>query len=92
MAENVARILRNGLTFQDNFSCSIRPVTVKHNEEAVVGASKPVIGIIPIRVASTAVGIDSFAWYYDDKGRLIVKVGLTGAPTTAYSVTLILLF
>lgn len=92
MAENVARLLRNGLTFNDNFSCEIREVTAKHDTDTVVGASKPVVGILPIRVLSTSTGLDSFAWYYDERGRLTVKAGFTGSPAAAQKLTLVLLF
>ena len=92
MAENVARLLRNGLTFNDNFSCAIREVSVKHLTATVIGADKPVVGILPIRVLSTSTGLDSFSWYYDEQGRLTVSAGFTGAPSTARKMTLVLLF
>jgi hypothetical protein len=92
MAENVARLLRNGLTFQDNFSCEIREVSLKHDTTAIVGATKPVTGILPIRVLSTSTGLDSFSWYYDDQGRLTVKAGFTGSPAAAQKMTLVMLF
>lgn len=92
MAENVARLLRNGLTFADNVACEVKTFTVKHNVEAQIGASKTVIGMWPIRVDSTSTGLDSFAWYYDQGGRLTLKAGFTGAPASAQKVTLVILF
>lgn len=92
MAENVARLLRNGLTFNDNFSCDVREVSAKHNEETVISGSKPVVGVIPVRVLSTSIGLDSFAWWYDERGRLTIKAGFTSAPTAAQKMTIVLLF
>ena len=92
MAENIARLLRNGLTFRDNFACEIREVSAKHAVDTVIGAAKPVVGVLPVRVLSTSTGLDSFAWYYDEKGRLTVKAGFTGSPTAAQKMTLVLLF
>lgn len=92
MAENIARLLRNGLSFSDNFNCQIREVSVKHEVLEPVGADKPVLGIIPIRVLSTTVDLESFGWHYDERGRLVVRAAFTGAPANSQKLTLVLLF
>lgn len=90
--EQVTRSLRGGLTFADNFACEVRSVTVKHNTAQVVSATKQAVGIIPIRVISTSTGIDSFAWYYSDRGELTIKATLTGSPTDTTSIVIVILF
>lgn len=90
--EQVTRSLRGGLTFADNFACEIKTVTVKHNTEQVVSSTKQVVGIIPIRVISTSIGIDSFTWFYSDRGELTIKASLTGAPTATTPIVIVILF
>ena len=90
---DVVQALRGGLTFGDNFACEVKTVSLKHETAQIVSASKTVTGIIPLRVTSTALGLSSFAWYYDEGGRLTVSAGFTGTPgTAAYDVSLVLLF
>lgn len=90
--EQVTRSLRSGLTFSDNFDCEVKTVTLKHNTEQIVSATKSVFGILPVRVVSQGTGIESFAWWYNDQGTLTVKAAFTGAPTAAQSVVLVVLF
>lgn len=91
LAENVSRILRNGITFADNVACEIRTVGLKHDTDTVIGAAKPVTGIIPTRVISQR-ALDSFAWFYDAQSRLVVRATFGGAPADSQNVTLVLLF
>ncbi len=90
--ENVSRCLRGGLSFSDNFNCEVRTVSVKDNVATVIGASKPVVGVIPTRVLSSEHHLTSFGWYYNSAGELTVQIGLTGTPTDSQKVTLVLLF
>jgi len=90
--DQTVRTLRSGITFQDNFACEVKTVSLKHDTAQVVQAAKAVVGILPTRVVSQSVGLDSFAWYIDDQGRLTVKAGLTGAPAGSFDVVLVLLF
>lgn len=92
LVDNVVRALRNGLTFADNFDCTLKTLSVTHNTAQVITTDKPATGIIPLRIVSTTYGIDSFAWYYDERGRLTVKVGITGAPSAAQQVVLLVLY
>ena len=78
--EQTVKALQGGLTFNDNFSGVQKNVSLKHNTEQIVQATKPVTGILCIRVISKTYGLDSFAWYYDDGGRLTVKATFTGGP------------
>lgn len=91
LVDNTVRALRNGLTFLDNFDCTVITVAVVHNTPQVVSVPKTAVGILTLRLVSTSYGIDSFAWYYDERGRLSVKVGITGAPTLSQQVVLAIL-
>lgn len=91
-SEQVLRALRNQLTFQDNFACKLKTVTLLHNVEQVidVNGEKPT-GILVTRVVSSSVLLDSFGWYLNDVGQTVVKAGFTGAPTASQQVQLIIL-
>ncbi len=95
--ENTVRCLRGGLTFADNIACDVRTVSLTHGATQVVNSVKPVVGVIPLRVISTTYGLESFAWYYDQGGRLTVKANFSftapvTAPTSPLDVVLVLLF
>ena len=90
--EQVTRALRSGLTFYDNFDCEVKQVTLKHDTEQILSATKTVTGIIPLRVISKSVGVQSLAWWYSDSGNLTVKIGFTGSPTESQTVVLVVLF
>lgn len=91
--DNAVRALRNGLTIADNFDATLKTLSVTHNTAQVITlpSGKTAVGIIPLRLVSTTYGIDSFAWYYDERGRLTVKVGITSAPSDAQQVVLAIL-
>jgi len=71
-SEQMIRGLRNQLTFQDNFKCDVRTVTLAHAEPNVVSTNGQAIGIIPIRVISTSAGLESLNWYYNIENQLII--------------------
>jgi hypothetical protein len=91
LAENVSRLLRNGLTFADNFNCDVKTVTVKHNVVTVIETDKPVTGMLPVRAYTTG-QITGFAWYYNAQNQLVVNVSFSTAPADSQKVTLVLLF
>ena len=93
LVDNTVRALRNGLTFADNFDCTPKQLAVTHNTAQVIELPKGKVatGILPLRLVSTDYGIDSFAWYYDERGRLTVKVGITSAPATPQQIVLAIL-
>lgn len=92
LADQTVRILRQGITVQDNLNASTPTVELTHNTAQVVNfeSSKQIFAVIPVRVISTQYGIDSFAWYLNAANQLVVKAGITGAPTERVSVTLII--
>lgn len=92
LTEKTASSLRNGLTFGDNFNCSVRVVELIHDTEQVVAtSSREVLGIIPIRVETPTAGLDSFLWYKNPKGQLVARAKFVGAPTEALRVTIVIL-
>lgn len=90
--EQVTRSLRRGLTFTDNFDCEVKTVSLAHNAEQVVSATKTVVGVVPLRVISKTSGISSLVWYYSDQGSLVLKASFSDAPTDSKSVVIVLLF
>ncbi len=90
--EQVVRALRNGLTFQDNFDCSVRTVSLQHNIPQVVSADRKVSGMIPLRVMSQSLMLDDFGWYYDQQNRLTVKVAFDSDPASTIDVMILILF
>ena len=86
--QQTAKALRLGLTFADNFACEVKTVSLTNNTAQIISASKVVTGIIPVRVISQSIGLDSFAWYYDDNGRLTVRARFIGETLpVSYEVT-----
>jgi hypothetical protein len=84
--------LKNGLNFQDNFDAEIKTVTLTHNVEQIMLTRKQPMGIVPMRVVSTSVGIDGLAWYINQRNQVVVKATLTGSPVGAQSVVLAIFF
>lgn len=93
LAEQTLRNLRNGLTFQDNFNCLVSSVKLSQATNTVIntGGKQP-IGIIPIRVVSSSLTIDSFGWFIDTKGQVNVNVRYSGTPVVDANVVLVILF
>ena len=90
--EEVIRSLRNNLTFQDNFLCNVKTVSLKHGTTISIPFDKKVTGIIPVRVNHTSDSLDSLNWYYDSKGDLKITAYFRLAGDDSRSVTLIALF
>jgi hypothetical protein len=93
LADQVLRALRQGLTFEDNFKCTIVTVSLQNNVESVVYTdNQNIFGVLPIRVISTSYGIDSTLWFKNSNNELVVKLGLSGSPTEAVQVQLIVFY
>lgn len=91
--EQCIRALRNGLTFADNFQCSIKQLSLTHNVTQVVYSNgKSVVGVIPIKYGTPTNAIDSFGWELDAANNVQLKVSFVGAPTVPISVTIIILY
>ncbi len=90
--EQVVRSLRNGLTFQDNFDCVVKTVTLMTGVPQVVSADRKVNGIIPLRIMSQSLMLSDFGWYYDQAGRLTVKAAFDTDPGSSIDVMILLLF
>lgn len=92
LVEQMIRALRNGLKFQDNFDCEVKVVSLLHNTPQVITASKPATGVIPLRVISQNHMIDAFNMYFDQQGRLTIKVAFDSDPGSSLDVAIVLLF
>lgn len=90
--EQVTRSLRSGLTFTDNFDCAVKEVSLRHNTAQIIDVPKTVTGILPVRVVSQEYILRDFGWYYDQQGRLTVKVAFDSDPGSALDVLLVVLF
>lgn len=90
--EQNIRALRNGLTFADNFDCEVKNISVLHDSPQIVSASKTVSGVLVTRVFSQTYLIDQVLWYYDDQGRLTIRIKFDSNPGQALSIAVVLLF
>ena len=88
----ISQMVRNALTFEDNFDCQVKIASLTHTVEQVVSSNKIVKGIIVTRVFSTTIGVDSITWYYNGSAQLIVNATFSSDPGEALDVTMILLF
>lgn len=101
-AEVSLRSLRNGLTFEDNFDCELKTISVINNTETSFVASakniKKRVREIRLRKSPTEkyYCIDSYGWKYASNGDLLVKVKFTdfaaGDAGLAFPIDLILYF
>lgn len=89
--EQTTRSLRTGLSFGDNFNCEVKTVSLKHDTETIISASKTATGIIPVRAVTQSM-VDSFGWWYSDAGNLTVRAKFSGSPTGTIDVVLVILF
>jgi len=89
--EQLLRSLQKGLTFEENFAAQVRIARIFHNTDTqILVPSKP-SGVIPLRVTEADSGIDSFNWYINASGNLIVNITFTDTPTDAREVKLLIL-
>lgn len=93
MGEQTLRALRNGITFEDNMRCKTPTVSLIHNVEQLVNTDgKAPRRVIVTRVYSTQHATDSFLWYVNVSGQLVVKMGFTGSPTNKIDVDLLVFY
>jgi hypothetical protein len=93
-SELVIRILLNGVSFGDNFSCLERELELKHDTPQTVGVSKPVTGVLVTRPSfeRDVQMTQPLHWYYDDQNNLTVLAKFTPVPAVAIKVKVVLLF
>jgi hypothetical protein len=91
--EQVTRSLRGGLTFADNFDAEVKTVSLVHDTEQIISATKTVAGIIPLRVVSKTTSVTAFGWHYNDQNSLVVKASFLGGDlASSKPVVIVLLF
>lgn len=92
-AEQTIRALTNGLTFIDNFNCTISTYTLTHGVDQAIAVAKTPTGVIPVRALTTTNHITSFGWYLNEESDLVVNAQfVSGSSTTQVDVTLVILF
>jgi hypothetical protein len=79
MAEQVLRLLRNQLTFGDNFQCIQKRIGVRHNTPTQVDLEgKRATMVLPAQVVSPRYVLSApVTWYYDGNGKFQVLAQLS---------------
>lgn len=96
-AEVSLRNLRQGLTFGDNFDCTLKTVGIRSNLETTIslaGRKRPSAVWIRRVVDDTYYEVTSFGWKFNPDGDIVVKIVFTGSPaaTLEISTELLILF
>lgn len=93
LAEQVLRILRNGVTLSDNIDCKVVTYSLSNGTPQEINTDgRTPIGIHIIRTISSSYGWTSTNWYLNDRGAVILTVGFTNSPTAAVETTLVIYY
>lgn len=93
LAEQVLRILRNGVTLSDNIDCKVVTYSLLHNTPQEINTDgRTPVGLQVIRTISPTYGWSSVNWYLNDKGAVILTVGFTNSPASAVQTTLVIYY
>ncbi len=92
-ARQIISALRNNLTFRDNFNCVVRNVSLSDGVDQPINTDgRQPSGIIPVRVVSSSISLDSFGWYINDANETVARATFTPAPSGTIPVILVILF
>lgn len=77
LVKELVPTLNGGLTFTQNLNCEAKVVDLLSDTDQVVSKAegKVLTDVIPSRVVSTDVVLDTFNWWLDNEGKLRVKAG-----------------
>ncbi len=79
----------NGLSYQDNFDCEYKTVSLFNGRETIVGISKPTKRVTEIRVRQVVDDfyyiVDSFGWKYNSDGNLVVTIVYFGSTPANFN-------
>jgi hypothetical protein len=97
LAEVSLRLLRNGLTFNDNFDCETKTVYIRTNVETVIAIAnrrRPSAILVKRVINDTYYEIDSYGWKFSTSGDVIVKIVFSNSPASTLDipVEILLLF
>lgn len=92
LAEQCIRLLRNGLTFRENFAGEEIEVSLVHDTAQVVAVGGSPVNIVPGRALTTTDHIDSFGWYINENSQVVVHAKFLNAPSSAITVRLMVHF
>ncbi len=81
----------NGLSYQDNFDCEYKQVSLFNGRETVVGTNKPTKRVTEIRVRQVVDDVfyivDAFGWRYNADGNIVVTIVYYGTTPFGFSPT-----
>lgn len=89
LADNLVRILVNGVSLKDNVDCQIVKLNLKDNTPQSIATTKQPIEVRVQRQIPMTPAITAFTWQIDNTGALQVLVKFDTPPTTTVEVTLI---
>ena len=82
MADNLVRVLRNGVGLRDNVDCEIFAITMTDGIAQKIKTRKTPIGVIVIRQALTQQQIKNFTWLIASDGSTQVTVSFESSFST----------
>ena len=92
-AEMTLRALRNGLTFRDNFFCSVVVYELPHDADQIISVDQNLMGILVTRTQSSTKFPDSFGWFFNDDGEVVVRATFTNSVAgDSVKTTLVVLY
>lgn len=94
LAELTLRLLRNGLTFGDNFDCELKTITIRSGEETVISTSQKKRALqVQIRkiVNDQYYRWSDFGWKLNQNGQIVVWITISGSPPATQQITVDLL-
>lgn len=91
-AEQTLRVLRNGVGVADQLDAQLIQAQIVSGEDTEINNNKPPIGIFPIRVVEEGAKVGEFGWYFNDSGRVITNLVVTGTALEQYNVTYLVIY
>lgn len=92
-SEITLRALRNGLTYEDNFDCEVRTLTVQHGVALSINTPKKPKEIRCRRVINPQYALSQpLAWYFANDGQPVIKCNFSPTPTAPIQIDIIILY
>lgn len=88
--DNMARIVRNGISVSDNLDARVIVQALRHNQDSVVAINRRPLLVFLGRQAPVSPPIASFTWTLNDQGNLVLRANFAD-PTYAQPIDVTLL-
>jgi hypothetical protein len=88
--DNMARIVRNGISVSDNLDARVIVQALRHNQDSVVAINRRPLLVLLGRQAPVSPPIASFTWTLNDQGNLVLRANFAD-PTYAQPIDVTLL-